>query len=45
MGLSYDEGGDYIFDCRVNSLSDCIEGIIAVDTGFTNFTVVTFRKR
>ena len=44
MGLSYDEGGDYIFGCRVTSLDDCIEGMVAVDTGFKNFAVVTFRS-
>jgi len=44
MGLSYDGGGDYIFGCRVSSLDDCIEDMIAVDTGFKNFAVVTFRS-
>jgi len=44
MGLSYDEGGDYIFGCRVHSLDDYIKGMTAVDTGFKNFAVVTFRS-
>ena len=44
MGFSYDENENYIFGCRVNSLDGCIEGMIAVDTGFKNFAVVTFRS-
>jgi len=43
MGLSYDADGDYIFGYRVDSL-ECVEGMVAIDTGFKNFAVVTFRS-
>jgi len=44
MGFSYDGGGDYIFGCRVSSLDGVIPGMKAVDTGFKDFAVVTFRS-
>jgi len=44
IGLSYDDGGDYLFGCRINSIEGTIPGMKAVDTGFKDFAVVTFRS-
>jgi len=44
IGLSYNEGGDYLFGCRVKSIDDIIPGMKAVDTGFKDFAIVTFRS-
>jgi len=44
IGLSYDEGGDYLFGCRVNSLDSVAPGTKGVDTGFKDFAAITFRS-